>query len=184
MSPGVVGALVGLLGGLGLTIVVLRLRSRRISLDQRLAPYLRPQTTSSGLLRTPSVRGPFATVERLVAPVMTDAVRLVTRLGSPTVELRRRLSRAGRTETVEQFRAGQVVWGVLGLAAGLALALVLAATRGSAVLALVVLVAICGLLGVLRARLGVDAGAARARVADAHRAPDHRRAARARGRCG
>jgi len=145
----VVGALVGLLGGLGLTIVVLRLRSRRIGLDQRLAPYLRPQTTASGLLRTPSVRGPFVTVERLVAPVMTDAVRLVTRLGSPTAELRRRLSRAGRAETVEQFRAGQVVWGVLGLAAGLGLALVLAATRGGGVLALVVLVAVCGLVGVL-----------------------------------
>ena len=149
MSPGVVGALVGLLGGLGLTIVVLRLRARRISLDQRLAPYLRPQATASGLLRAPSVRGPFVTVERLVAPVMTDAVRLVTRLGSPTSELRRRLSRAGRTETVEQFRAGQVVWGVLGLAAGLALALLLAATRGGAVIALVVLVAVCGLVGVL-----------------------------------
>lgn len=149
MSPGVVGALVGLLGGLGLTIVVLRLRSRRISLDQRLAPYLRPQATASGLLRAPVVRGPFGTVERLVAPVMTDAVRLVTRLGSPTAELRRRLSRAGRAETVEQFRAGQVVWGVLGLAAGLALALVLAATRGGSVVALVVLVAVCGLTGVL-----------------------------------
>ena len=149
MSPGVVGALIGLLGGLGLTIVVLRLRSRRISLDQRLAPYLRPQATSSGLLRAPSVRGPFVTVERLVAPVMSDAVRLVTRLGSPTSELRRRLGRAGRTETVEQFRAGQVVWGVLGLAAGLALALVLAATRGADVVALVVLVAVCGLAAVL-----------------------------------
>ena len=149
MSPGVVGALVGLLGGLGLTIVVLRLRSRRISLDQRLAPYLRPQGTASGLLRAPSVRGPFVTIERLVAPVMTDAVRLVTRLGSPTTELRRRLSRAGRVETVEQFRAGQVVWGVLGLAAGLAFALVLAATRGGGVLALAVLVAVCGLVGVL-----------------------------------
>ena len=150
MSPGVLGALVGLLGGLGLTLVVLRLRSRRISLDQRLAPYLRPQPTASGLLGSePSARGPFATVERLVAPVMSDAVRLVTRLGSPTSELRRRLERAGRTETAEQFRSGQVVWGVLGLAAGLALALLLAATRGSAVGALVVLVAVCGLLGVL-----------------------------------
>lgn len=144
-----VGALIGLLGGLGLALVVFRLRSRRIDLDQRLAPYLRPQATASGLLRAPSVRGPFATLERLVAPVMGDAVRLVTRLGSPTTELRRRLSRAGRSETAEQFRAGQVVWGVLGLAAGLALALLLAATRGSGVVALVVLVAVCGLLGVL-----------------------------------
>ncbi|WP_426594887.1 type II secretion system F family protein [Cellulomonas sp. McL0617] len=149
MSPALQGAFLGLLGGLGVTLVVARLRSRRVSLDQRLAPYLRPQRTSSGLLRSPSVRGPFATIERLVSPVMSDAVRLVTRLGSPTAELRRRLVRAGRAESVEQFRAGQVVWGVLSLAAGLALALVLATTRGGSPVMLALLAGVCGLAGVL-----------------------------------
>jgi tight adherence protein C len=149
MNPGLQGAFIGLLGGLGLLLVALRLRSRRISLDQRLAPYLRPQRTSSGLLRAPTVRGPFATMERVAAPLMADPVRLVSRLGSPTAELRRRLARAGRAETVEQFRAGQVVWGVLSLAAGLALALVVAATRGASPVALVLLVAVCAVSGVL-----------------------------------
>lgn len=149
MSPVLQGALIGLLGGLGLLLVLVRLRTRRVSLDDRLAPYLRPQRTSSGLLRSPTVRGPFATIERLVSPLMSDAVRLVTRLGSPTAELRRRLVRAGRSESVEQFRAGQVVWGVLSLAAGLALALMVAATRGGSPVVLVLLVALCGLSGVL-----------------------------------
>ena len=62
---------------------------------------------------------------------MSDAVRLVD---AARLTHGRRCAaasiRAGRTETVEQFRAGQVVWGVLALAAGLALALLLAATRG------------------------------------------------------
>ena len=97
MSPVLQGALIGLLGGLGLLLVIARLRARRVSLDDRLAPYLRAQRTSSGLLPAPTVRGPFATIERLVSPLMSDAVRLVTRLGSPTAELRRRLVRAGRT---------------------------------------------------------------------------------------
>jgi tight adherence protein C len=107
--PGLTGAVIGLLGGLGLVLIVSRLRSRRITLDQRLAPYLRPQRTSSGLLGEPVVRGPLSTLERLAAPLMADGIRLVARVGSPTADVRRRLVRAGRVESVEQFRAGQVV---------------------------------------------------------------------------
>ena len=149
MSPVVQGAFAGLLAACGVLVVIARVRARRITLDQRLAPYLRPRRTGSRLLGSPVVRGPVPVLERLVAPVLTDGVRLVARVGSPTAELARRLVRAGRLETVEQFRAGQVVSGALGLAAGLALALVLAATRGSATIALLVLVGVCGFAGVL-----------------------------------
>ncbi|GAA3815281.1 type II secretion system F family protein [Cellulomonas soli] len=149
MSPSAVGALVGLLAGGGVLLVVWSIRGRRITLDQRLAPYLRPRRTTSGLLRAPSARSPFPTVERVIAPVMADGVRLVARIGSPAADLKARLVRAGRPETVEQFRAGQVVWGALGLAAGLGLALVLATTRGSSPVVLAVLVALAGLTGAL-----------------------------------
>ncbi|MBT0995496.1 type II secretion system F family protein [Cellulomonas sp. DKR-3] len=148
MSPTVQGALAGLLAGLGVLLVVARVRARRTTLDQRLAPYLRPRR-SSRLLDVPVARGPFSTLERLVAPVLDDGVRLVTRVGSPTADLRHRLTRAGRRQTVEEFRVGQVVAGALGLAAGLALALVLAASRGSATVALAVLVLVCGFVGML-----------------------------------
>ena len=80
---------------------------------------------------------------------MADGVRVVARFGSSTADVRRRLERAGRTESVEQFRAAQVVWGVLGLAGGLACALSLAATRGAQPAPLVLLVLAAGLTGVL-----------------------------------
>lgn len=148
MSPAVVGALTGLVGGTGLVIVLLRLRARRITLEQRLGPYLRTRGTSA-LLRTDAPRGPWGTLERLVAPFLADGVRLVARIGSPTAELRHRLVRAGRTETVEQFRAQQVVGGAVGLAVGLLAAVVLAATRGGALVPLVALVVVVGFLGAL-----------------------------------
>lgn len=148
MSPAVQGALVGLLGGLGVLLVVTRLRARRTTLDQRLAPYLRPRR-GSRLLDVPAARGPFSTLERLVAPVLDDGVRLVTRVSSPAADLRNRLTRAGRSQSVEEFRVGQVVAGALGLAGGLAFALVLAASRGTGTIALATLVLVCGFVGVL-----------------------------------
>ena len=149
MSPLAAGAIVGALGGTGLVLIWWRIAARRITLDERLAPYLRIQPRGSRLLRPPSVHTPFPTVERLIAPVMSDALRLVARFGSPTTELRRRLERAGRSESVEEFRATQVVWGVVGLAAGLLLALILAAARGTSPLALLGLVVVCGASAVL-----------------------------------
>ncbi|MGV8976759.1 MAG: type II secretion system F family protein [Cellulomonas sp.] len=149
MNAALVGAGIGALGGAGAGIIWWRLGARRIVLDDRLAPYLRPQRTASTLLRAPAVRTPFPTLERLIAPVMADGVRVVARFGSSTADVRRRLERAGRTESVEQFRGEQVVWGVLGLAGGLAFALSLAATRGAQAAPLVLLVLAAGLTGVL-----------------------------------
>ena len=149
MSGAVQGALIGALGGVGLWLIVWRLAARRVRLDDRLAPYLRTPRSSSALLGGLDARTPFPTLERLIAPVMSDGVRLVARLGSPAAELRSRLERAGRPESVEQFRAAQVVWGVIGLAVGLAFALALAAGRGTSPLAGSVLVLACGLAGVV-----------------------------------
>ncbi|HUX71669.1 MAG TPA: type II secretion system F family protein [Cellulomonadaceae bacterium] len=149
MSPQASGAIVGALGGIGLVLVWWRTAARRITLDERLAPYLRVQPRGSRLLRLPAVHTPFPTVERLVAPVMSDALRLVARFGSPSAELRRRLEHAGRRESVEEFRASQVVWGVVGLAVGLLLALVVAAARGTSPVALLGLVGVCGATAVL-----------------------------------
>jgi tight adherence protein C len=143
------GALIGALGGIGLVLVTSRLLARRITLDDRLAPYLRVHRPTSSLLREPTPATPFPTLARLLAPVMADAVRVVERLGSPSADLRRRIARAGRRETVEQVRAAQVLWGVVGLLVGLVLALVLASARGSSPIALVALVLVAGVAGVL-----------------------------------
>ena len=149
MTGAATGALIGAVGGLGLAVVAWQVMARRVTLDDRLAPYLRARRPTSALLRDPAPRTPFPTLARLLAPVMTDAVRVVERFGSPAADVRRRIARAGRQETVEQVRAAQVLWGVLGLAAGLALALVLASTRGSSPIALVFLVLVAGLAGVV-----------------------------------
>jgi len=124
------GGLVGALGGIGLWLIAWRLAARRPRLDERLAPYLRTPVATSGLLRAPVAHTPFPTVERLLAPVMADAVRLVERIGSPTADLQTRLTRAGRSTTVEQQRATQVVAAAIGTAAGLGVALALATGRG------------------------------------------------------
>ncbi len=143
------GAVVGGVAGIGLWMIAWHLSTRRPRLDDRLRPYLRAPATTSGLLHVPVARSPFSTLERLLAPVMHDAVRLVERLGSPSAELQRRLVRAGRSETVEQFRAQQVVAGTLGTAGGLALALALVTGRGLPPAAGVLVVTVAALTGLV-----------------------------------
>lgn len=145
------GAGIGLVCGLGLWLVFVRLPvMRRPTLDQRLAPYVRDAVRPSALLRDPTnARGPFAVLERMLAPVMSDVARWVERLTGGPGTVRRRLDQLGRGTTVEQFRAEQVVWGVLGLGAGLVFALLTAAGRGLSVLPMVGLVLVGGFGGVL-----------------------------------
>lgn len=142
MTGGVAGALAGLGVALGLLIVLARLRSRAVTLDERLAPYLRPRDATSTLLREVSRT---SAVVRLLG--LHDVGTRLERFGSPREEVRRRLDRAGSDESVDHFRARQVVWTVAGLATGLGLALLLAATRGAAVVPLLALVVVAGACG-------------------------------------
>ena len=71
------GAGAGLVAGLGMWLVFVRLPvMRRPRLDQRLAPYVRDVARPSSLLRETAVATPFAAIERMLGPVMFDAVRL------------------------------------------------------------------------------------------------------------
>jgi tight adherence protein C len=137
------GALAGLAFGFGLWLVALRVPwARRTTLDDRLAPYLRDTPRPSSLLTPhPPLRTPFPVLERLLAPVMADAVRLVDRTFGGQTSALRRLERAGREPDVDAFRAEQVVWASSGggLAAVLA-ALLYATGRVGPVLSVVVLV--------------------------------------------
>jgi tight adherence protein C len=127
LDPGAaLGGAVGALGSVGVWLVTTRLAARRVRLDDRLAPYLRAPSA----VPTEAALSPFPTLERLLAPVMRDAVRLVARVGSPANDIQRRLVRAGRSGSLEQFRVEQVVAAALGTAVGLALALALVAGRG------------------------------------------------------
>ena len=103
-------------------------RARRITLDDRLAPYLRDAPRPSRLLARSQSLTPFPTLERLLRPVLGDAIGLLERWVGGIASVRRRLEQLGGAGTVEQFRAEQVVWGAFGLAAALGLAALQVAT--------------------------------------------------------
>lgn len=147
--PALTGAVLGLAFGVGLCLVIWRLSARRVRLIDRVSPYLRERPSTSRLLLVQNPITPFPTIERLVRPVLSDAARLLERLGSPAASIRRRLTRAGSGLTIEQFRAEQVIWATVGLATGLVLAVVIGIARGVSLVPLVVLVALCGIGGAL-----------------------------------
>ena len=122
---------------------------RRPRLEDRLAPYLRDTSAPSRLLRIERALTPFPTMERIVAPFMADAIRLVERVLGGAVSARRRLDQAGRGMTLEQFRAEQVLWGGGGLLAGIGLSALATANGGFRVLPLLVLCLVATITGVL-----------------------------------
>jgi tight adherence protein C len=143
------GAVLGLVAGLGLVLVLARLpRLRRQGLGQRLAPYLRDATPASRLLADPGADGPLRVAEHLLAPLIGTAVGWLGRLSAGSDSVRRRLDQLGDARTTEQFRAEQVVWGLVGAACGAAVGVLLAAGRRS-VLPVAGLVVVGGLAGVL-----------------------------------
>jgi tight adherence protein C len=121
---------------------------RRPDLDARLQPYLRDTPRPSRLLVEPP-RSPLPVLARVAAPAIRDAARAVERVLGGATSVRRRLERAGRSPDVEAFRAQQVLWGVLGLAAGGLLAVVLHYVRSSPPPALAALVVVLGATGVV-----------------------------------
>lgn len=139
--------LTGLALGFGLVLVNAWARARKLTLAARIAPYVRASVADEMRGDVASVT-PFPTIERLLAPVLRDGVRAVEKWGSPSGELRVRLERAGNRTSVEQFRTEQVLCGIAGLIGGVALAVLLTATRGASVLAVSVLTLVCALAGV------------------------------------
>jgi tight adherence protein C len=130
----------GLTLGLGLVLVASWVGARRATLEQRVSPQLRDHGAAARRRAVP----PRSLVERLLAPALRDGVKVVEKWGSPTKELEVRLRRAGSNLSVDQFRAEQVVWSVVGLVVGLVVSGVLAASRGSSPLALLVLTVAIG----------------------------------------
>ena len=149
------GALLGLVAGLGLVLVLARLPwLRRPRLDDRLAPYVRDAAPPSRLLGQPAIReatpGPLGVLERLLAPVLSDAGQRVERLLGGSANVRRRLDQLGPGRTLEQFRAEQVVWSVVGAAAGGLVGTVSSsAGRGLSVVPVVALLVVGALCGAL-----------------------------------
>lgn len=108
----------------------------------RLEPYLRDAPRRSSLLTQPPARTPFPTLERILHPFMGDATRFLNRAFGGSASVRRRLDQAGRSMTVDEFRAEQVLWGAVGLLIGVVTSVALLAGRAhrSPVLALAICV--------------------------------------------
>jgi tight adherence protein C len=144
-----VGALLGLVAGLGAWLMLSRAPWRRVpTLDQRLAPYLRgirpgerPGTTAH--------RTPLDVLERILGPFMVDAVRWVERISGGSGTVRRRLDQLGGRRTLDQFRAEQVLCGILGAAAGAAVGGLTVIGRGFSAVPVIGMVIVGTLLGVL-----------------------------------
>ena len=95
--------------------------ARRPTLRDRLDPYLRDAPRPSRLLARTDALTPFPTLERLLRPVLSEAMQFVERWVGGIASVRRRLEQLGDGMSVEQFRAEQVIWGAFGLAAALGL---------------------------------------------------------------
>ena len=148
MTLTLIGALIGGLLAAGLLLAVLSTPAlRKVTLADRIAPYLADTTSVSRLLQAPG-GGTVTALGRLTAPLMRDAVRLVDRVLGGRASVRRRLDALGESTTVEQFRAEQVLWGAIGAGAGVVIGLLAILVGQSSALIVVVLVVGCTLGGV------------------------------------
>lgn len=114
----------GLLLGTGLALLVLSAPPlRRMTLADRVAPYLAGAPAPSRLLGDDRTLTPWPTAERLLAP---DLRRWLARaepwLGN-SGSVRRRLARLGDDQSLQQYRVEQLAWS----AAGVGLAVLLLA---------------------------------------------------------
>jgi tight adherence protein C len=116
------------------------MRERRFV--ERIEPQLKSQNLESRLLRSSSQNiTPFGPVERIVRPVLTDAVHWLARFNVGTGALNRRLAQAGSAKSAVDFRAEQLIWSAIGfVAATLFVVLNASAGRFSPVPAVVAIV--------------------------------------------
>ena len=139
------GAMIGLMLSSGLLLAASGwARTRRPSLEQRLTPYVRDVH-------------PYAVVpgrsQGVVEAVFGPSIRRTGQLGGDllggSASVSRRLVRLGSTETLEDFRIRQVLWGVTGLAAAIGISALLWSERDTGVPVLLVICVVGFVSGVL-----------------------------------
>lgn len=118
MSPQLSGALLGAVAGLGLVLVVTRVRAiNRPTLALRVLPYVRdvPRLGRPAPMDEPA-SSPVSAATGVFGPVLRAAADAVERVLGGASSVRRRLSRAALDTSVHDFRIEQVLWGVGGFA--------------------------------------------------------------------
>lgn len=125
------GALIGLIVGLGLYFVIVRIPAmRKVKLDDRLGPYVRDAVNPAGLDFTDSTFTPFPTLERILRPYFRSGATTLERVLGGGKAIRRRLMQAGVETTLEEFRVEQLIWGAVCFGLALAITLIGLLSRG------------------------------------------------------
>ncbi|NLT56508.1 MAG: pilus assembly protein TadB [Actinomycetales bacterium] len=121
MTAQAIGAAAGALGGLGAVLLLAWLSSLRAPrLDDRLAPYLSDAAGSRLLPVDPVPRGPLADLLRLFAPWAGEVLGRAERWAGSSSVTGSLLLRAASGSSVEEYRAEQVAWAVVGAGVGAA----------------------------------------------------------------
>lgn len=127
------GVFAGVTLGLGLWMLAsLVPHMNRPRLSRRIAPYLTDISPGARESLAPPAPGPLPVLAALVEPVTSRAVSLLGSIlgGAPALELRLRQSGSGLT--VNAFRARQLMSGLAGAAAGVAMGVIAGRTWGAA----------------------------------------------------
>jgi tight adherence protein C len=107
-----IAMLCGLFLGAGCWLILVRLpfmRGQRFS--DRIEPQLKSQNLESRLLRGPTHNlTPFGPLERILRPILSDAISFISRFNVGSTALAKRLARAGSTKSTMDFRAEQLLW--------------------------------------------------------------------------
>ncbi|KNC19568.1 type II secretion system protein F [Arthrobacter sp. RIT-PI-e] len=142
-------ALCGLVLGIGLWLVLVRLPPMRpVTLTQRIAPQLRAVDMQSRLLAaTPANVTPFGPLERILRPLLADAVSWSHRFNPASAGLARRLAQAGKGQSTADFRAQQLLWAAGALGLSTVVTVLLAASGSVNVPLAVVIILSCAVLG-------------------------------------
>jgi tight adherence protein C len=119
--------MIGLFLSAGLVLIVSGwARTRRPSLEQRLAPYVRDVHPYASTARQPN-----NVVGAVFGPSARRAGSFVGEVVGGSASVSRRLVRLGSTSTLEDFRIRQVVWGCVGFGVGAAFSALLWTSRGT-----------------------------------------------------
>jgi tight adherence protein C len=148
---GLLGGLLGAVVAFGALMVIGRLAAtRRPTLESRVAPYIRDVPTVA-VRWTPSPPSDRATSAfmALAGPALRRAADRLERVLGGRESVKRRLLRAGSPMTVEQFRLSQVVWGLAGVAAAMAVGVLGPAREPGRALPWLLLCGACGMAGVM-----------------------------------
>ena len=150
MSPLATGMFLGAVAGLGLVLVVARLRAiHRPTLALRVTPYLRDVPRLGPAPAVDLGSSPVTAATGVFGPLLRSAADAVERTLGGAASVRRRLERAGLDRTVHDFRVEQVLWGLGGFAVVAAYCLLDALGGGGGTLSSLLLCAVGFATGVL-----------------------------------